>query len=136
MKKSASMKILPATFLLLSAFLLVPCESSYRNDVDFLKWTREHLPSASHEKLERIYPTWLRNADHVKNHHDERFSVSLNKFAHLVSVVVCMKTAGLMRVNIEVLFAECRGTSEDEAALYNDRCRTPHAQGSASGSTI
>ena len=84
------MKVVAAVFLF-SAFSVVLGESSYRNDVDFLKWSREHLSAATRKELERVYPTWRRNADYVRNHHDERFTVSLNKFAHLVSII-CTKT--------------------------------------------
>ena len=77
------MKIVAAIFLLF-AVTLVLGESSYSNDLDFLKWSREHLSAATREELERVYPTWRRNADYVRNHRDKRFTVALNRFAHLV----------------------------------------------------
>lgn len=77
------MKIV-AAIVLLFAFTLVLGENSYSNDLEFLKWSREHLSAATRKELERVYPTWRRNADYVRNHRDERFAVSLNKFAHLV----------------------------------------------------
>ena len=45
------------------------------------------LPDATREELDAIYPTWKKNAELVSDHHNQQnsqFTMTLNKFAHLV----------------------------------------------------
>lgn len=60
---------------------------NYRQDEAFLTWCAEFLGAESDDYLSKIYPTWKENAEYVQKHNSLGlpYSLSLNKFAHLVS---------------------------------------------------
>lgn len=63
---------------------------NYADDALFLSWCADFCESESDEYLARIYPTWKENAEYVEKQNSLGlpYSLSLNKFAHLVSTVV------------------------------------------------
>ena len=62
---------------------------SYRDDEHFLSWCAKFCGSEEDEYRARIYPTWRENADYVQKHNalGLSYSLSLNGFAHLVSLL-------------------------------------------------
>ena len=80
--------------------LAVACSSSqegerldYLLDEEFQSWISQY--SRDDENLAEIYPTWRRNADFVKHQSTLglSYTLSVNKFAHLVSLgscIICM----------------------------------------------
>ena len=79
-----------ATLLLL---LAVACSTfqkgeglDYLQDDEFQAWVSQYYGGS--ENLAEIYPTWRRNADFVKHHNmlGLSYTLSVNKFAHLVSL--------------------------------------------------
>ena len=69
-------------------------DRDYMLDREFRMWVYEH--HHGHMDMEhwaKFYRTWRRNADFVKEHNafDFSFKLSLNKFAHMVSVNVFMQ---------------------------------------------
>ena len=79
-----------ATILLL---LAVACSTfqkgeglGYLQDDEFQTWVSQYYGGS--ENLAEIYPTWRRNADFVKHHNmlGLSYTLSVNKFAHLVSL--------------------------------------------------
>ena len=56
----------------------------YSNDGEFKHWVSQYYNG---DDLEKIYPTWRRNADFVKYHNSLglSYTVTMNKFTHLVS---------------------------------------------------
>ena len=62
---------------------------SYRDDEHFLSWCSEFCESEEDGYRARIYPTWRENADYVQKHNalGLSYSLSLNRFAHLVSLL-------------------------------------------------
>jgi hypothetical protein len=63
---------------------------NYRQDESFLSWCAEFCELESDEYLSRIYPTWKQNADYVaeQNSLGLPYSLTLNKFAHLVKITL------------------------------------------------
>lgn len=63
---------------------------NYHQDEAFLSWCAEFLDSESDDYLSKIYPAWKENAEYVQKHNSLGlpYSLSLNKFAHLVSKVI------------------------------------------------
>ena len=57
----------------------------YLRDEEFQLWVSQHYDGRS--DLDDIYPTWRKNADFVKHQNSLHlsYSLSVNKFAHLVS---------------------------------------------------
>ena len=55
---------------------------------DFKQWSSLYLPDATQDELDAIYSTWKKNAELVFAHNQQntQFSMTLNKFAHLVSI--------------------------------------------------
>ena len=55
-------------------------------DGEFLEWVSQYHGDG--DNLAQIYPTWRRNADFVKHQNTLglSYTLSVNKFAHLVSV--------------------------------------------------
>lgn len=53
---------------------------------DFKEWSSVYLPEATQEELDNAYRVWKENAEFVFKHnkHHHRFTLTLNKFAHLV----------------------------------------------------
>ena len=53
---------------------------------DFKQWSSVYLPDATQNELDAIYPTWKKNAELVSAHNQQnsQFTMTLNKFAHLV----------------------------------------------------
>lgn len=96
---SSTMKLKCAIVLLL---LAVACSSSqegegldYLQDEEFQSWISQYYRGG--ENLAEIYPTWRRNADFVKHQNTLGLSyiLSVNKFAHLVSLGSCIHTRHL-----------------------------------------
>ena len=71
----------------LALFLvLLPCSLAYELP-DFKQWSAIHLPGATQEQLDAVYPTWKKNAEIVESHNHQsghQYQLTLNKFAHLV----------------------------------------------------
>lgn len=61
-----------------------PESLDHTDDGEFMQWVSRYYDG---DDLERIYPTWRRNADFVKHHNSLSLSytVAMNKFVHLVS---------------------------------------------------
>ena len=57
----------------------------FLSDKEFQAWVSRHYDGRI--DLEEVYPTWRKNADFVKQHNSlqSSYSLSVNKFAHLVS---------------------------------------------------
>ena len=57
----------------------------YLQDEEFQAWVSQYYGDG--ENLAEIYPTWRRNADFVKHQNTLglSYTLSVNKFAHLVS---------------------------------------------------
>ena len=55
--------------------------------LDFKQWSSVYLPKADQQELDSVYPVWNANAEFVRKHNqrNSQFSLSVNKFAHLVS---------------------------------------------------
>ena len=64
---------------------------------DFKQWSSVYLPDATQNELDAIYPTWKKNAELVSAHNKQnsQFTMTLNKFAHLVSI--CDQTTSLCK---------------------------------------
>ena len=60
---------------------------NYNQDETFLQWCAEFCESQTEEYLTRIYPVWKKNADYIEEQNSLglSYTLSLNKFAHLVS---------------------------------------------------
>ena len=65
---------------------------SYGEDEEFLRWCADFYDSEDDNDLARIYPTWRENADYVQRQNSLglSYTLSLNKFAHLVSQFRCV----------------------------------------------
>lgn len=64
----------------------------YSNDGEFKQWVSQYYNG---DDLEKIYPTWRRNADFVKYHNslDLSYTVAMNKFTHLVSNLLLLSSS-------------------------------------------
>jgi len=86
------MRCLFALLALFAFYISRPAQAastnlSYREDEEFLRWCTEFYDSEDDNDLARIYPTWRENADYVQRQNSLglSYTLSLNKFAHLVS---------------------------------------------------
>ena len=63
---------------------------SHTSNLDFKRWSSVYLPEAGPEELDKVFPVWKNNAEFVRKHNeqDSRFSLSVNKFAHLVRNII------------------------------------------------
>ena len=79
----------PAIFLFCVSISCIGAVSSldYTQDESFKRWCAEFCESENEEYLAHIYPTWRKNADYTEkqNRLGLPYSLSLNRFAHLVS---------------------------------------------------
>ena len=80
--------------LLLCGSLVLGGDPSYLQDERFLRWSETHLKAGS-ANLAEIYPTWRRNAEFVnrQNALGLSYTVSLNAFAHMVSVSMTTRSS-------------------------------------------
>lgn len=99
-KIDSSTMVLKCAIVLL--LLAVTCSSSqegkgldYLQDEEFQSWISQYYRGG--ENLAEIYPTWRRNADFVKHQNTLglSYTLSVNKFAHLVSLGSCIRTRHL-----------------------------------------
>ena len=85
------LKIMGIVGLLLcsAAFAAAAYGLDYQNDHEFMHWLSRYHDIRSDPS--KIYPSWKKNAEFVKQHNAEghSYTLSLNKFAHLVSAVLC-----------------------------------------------
>ena len=72
-----------------AAFAAAAHGLDYQNDHEFMHWLSRYHDIRSDPG--KIYPSWKKNAEFVKQHNAEghSYTLSLNKFAHLVSAVLC-----------------------------------------------
>ena len=81
------------TLLYIAAFVVAAHSLDYQNDSEFMLWLEKYHNVGN--DTAKIYPSWRENADFVQQHNAEghSYTVSLNKFAHLVSAVFmcCLK---------------------------------------------
>ena len=69
----------------------------YLQDEEFQEWVSQFYQDG--KNLAQIYPTWRRNADFVRHQNTLglSYTLSVNKFAHLVSVrMACIIFFGLI----------------------------------------
>lgn len=84
-------RLLASAAFLLCISIIAECvdraQLKYEDDQTFLEWCAEFCELQTEEYLARIYPTWKTNADYVEQQNSLGLShtLSLNKFAHLVS---------------------------------------------------
>ena len=73
--------------LYFAAFVAAAHSLDYRNDSEFMLWLEKYYDGGNDPG--KMYPSWRKNADFVNQHNAEghSYTVSLNKFAHLVSAV-------------------------------------------------
>ena len=94
---SSKMRCLFPLLVLFALYISPPAQAAgagvnYREDEDFLRWCAEFYDSEDDNDLARIYPTWRENADYVQRQNSLglSYTLSLNKFAHLVSQFRCV----------------------------------------------
>ena len=103
----------------------------YAKDAAFQSWCMQFCEKTNPDYLSRIYPTWRRNADYVaqQNRLELSYSVSLNRFAHLVSGAV----SGLTQFCTIISFPESGGFLQDPSSPFQTGCRRGRWRGGEGG---